>query len=264
MPCLKFCTPGALSSITVPQGCPRKAVPFGVVPAYHAESCEPGLSFLLLSVDPGELPTGLEVRAGRRKAGQQEWGLGASGRPQPGRCPPHWGGPSVLPSSPFGGADLFWKYSPRHIQKQCFTSYLGIPGYPQSSWNIKITIPDTETSVSLKFQYFINLWYKSQAYILTNISIDLEIYTVMWKKQIAEQHVCYETIFINIKPQNNLYIFVHIHKAIYQLLPLIISGVKMEEKLEINICFYIFGLFHLKWANLTFIINLTLKFYINY
>lgn len=44
---------GALSEIlhtesTLLHHCPRKAVPFGVVPAYHAESCEAGLSFLLL------------------------------------------------------------------------------------------------------------------------------------------------------------------------------------------------------------------------
>ena len=66
------------------------------------------------------------------------------------------------------------------------------------------------------------------------------------KKQIAEQYVHYDPIFVNIKLQNNLYIFVYIHKAIHQLLASVTSGVKNGEKLEVNICFYISGLFHLK------------------
>lgn len=66
----------------------------------------------------------------------------------------------------------------------------------------------------------------------------------MKKKQIADQYVHYDPIFVNIKPQSNLYIFVHNYKILHQLLTSVTSGVKNGEKLErINIWFYTFGLY---------------------
>ena len=182
------------------------------------------------------------MQAGRGKAVQQERGLWAFGLQQTGWCPPTLGMAIC-----FTQFTLWWCSSFLEILSETYPEimFYQLSGYPlaQSSWNIKITIPDIDTSVSLKFQYFINFWYSSQAYILTNISIDLEIYIIMWKKQIAEQHACYEPTFVNIKPQNNVYIFAHIHKAIYQLLPFITSGVKMEKNWRLIYVFIYLGCF---------------------